>query len=271
MDSGSAVANSGAARREHGPLSAVPRPPTTLGDVLYCDGAADDDALAERDWIVLVNFVAAGDQRALRQLFERTHRLVFSLIARITNSREVAEDLTIEVFSELWRRARSYDPANGSVLGWILGQARAKALSWLQLDRDLDKAVLTPTTPLWGVIAHRIVSEYGVQPTLTAPLHWADPEWKEVSPGISRKILSTGEHRGRVSMLVRLDPGVEYPPHTHAGVEELHVLQGELWIDDRKLVPGDYSRAEPGTSDARVFSRTGCTCVLITSPRDILR
>jgi anti-sigma factor ChrR (cupin superfamily) len=74
----------------------------------------------------------------------------------------------------------------------------------------------------------------------------------------------------RVSMLVRLAPGGEYPPHSHAGVEELHLLQGELLIDDRKLCPGDYNRAEPGTADKRVWSETGCTCVLITSTRDVL-
>jgi RNA polymerase sigma factor (sigma-70 family) len=270
MDSGILSAKPVTSRNDDGLFSAVPQQPATLGDVLYRDGAADE-AMAERDWIVLVNYVAAGNQRALRQLFERTHRLVFSLIARITNSREVAEDLTIEVFSDLWRRARSYDPAEGTVLGWIMGHARAKAMGWLQLDRELDTDVLTPTTPLWGAIAHRIVSEYGVQPTFTAPLDWTDPHWKEVSPGIACKILSSDEQRDRVSMLVRLDPGIEYPPHTHAGVEELHLLQGELWIDERKLVPGDYNRAEPGTSDARVFSETGCTCVLITSPRDELR
>ena len=270
MDSGILTPKPVTSRNDDGLFSAVPQQPATLGDVLYRDGAADE-ALAERDWIVLVNYVAAGNQRALRQLFERTHRLVFSLIARITNSREVAEDLTIEVFSDLWRRARAYDPAEGTVLGWIMGQARAKAMGWLQLDRELDTDVLTPATPLWGAIAHRIVSEYGVQPTFTAPLDWTDPHWKEVSPGIACKILSSDEQRDRVSMLVRLDPGIEYPPHTHAGVEELHLLQGELWIDERKLVPGDYNRAEPGTSDARVFSETGCTCVLITSPRDELR
>ena len=48
-------------------------------------------------------------------------------------------------------------------------------------------------------------------------------------------------------MLVRLAPGAEYPPHTHAGVEELHMLQGELIVDDKKLYPGDYLRSEPGT------------------------
>jgi hypothetical protein len=54
-------------------------------------------------------------------------------------------------------------------------------------------------------------------------------------------------------------------------VEELHLLDGELWINDRKLYPGDYNRAEPGTTDKRVWSQTGCTCVLITSSRDELR
>jgi anti-sigma factor ChrR (cupin superfamily) len=62
-----------------------------------------------------------------------------------------------------------------------------------------------------------------------------------------------------------------YPPHIHAGVEELHRLDGELWIDDRKLFPGDYNRGEPGTGDSRVWSETGCTCVLVTSFRDILQ
>lgn len=72
-------------------------------------------------------------------------------------------------------------------------------------------------------------------------------------------------------MLVRLAPGADYPSHTHAGLEELHLLDGELWIDDRKLRIGDYHRAETGTTDGRVWSETGCTAVLITSMQDRLR
>jgi hypothetical protein len=50
----------------------------------------------------------------------------------------------------------------------------------------------------------------------------------------------------------------------------LHLLHGELRIDDRTLYPGDYNRAEPGTMDRRVWSETGCTCVLITSTQDVI-
>jgi anti-sigma factor ChrR (cupin superfamily) len=91
-----------------------------------------------------------------------------------------------------------------------------------------------------------------------------------VAPGISCKLLATDTEQSRTSLLVRLAPGVDYPPHSHAAVEELHLLDGELWIDDRKLHPGDYNRAEPGSMDRRVWSETGCTCVLITSSRDAL-
>jgi anti-sigma factor ChrR (cupin superfamily) len=91
-----------------------------------------------------------------------------------------------------------------------------------------------------------------------------------VAPGISCKLLSTDEEQNRVTMLVRLSPGAEYPPHTHAGVEELYMLEGELLVNDKTLYPGDYLKSEPGTADRRVWSATGCTGVLLTSPGDLL-
>jgi anti-sigma factor ChrR (cupin superfamily) len=130
--------------------------------------------------------------------------------------------------------------------------------------------VLRPATSLQERLARRIAAETGGEPVLPATRQWSEPEWEEVAPGISCKLLATDTEKHRVSMLVRLAPGADYPPHTHAGVEELHLLDGELWIDDRKLYPGDYNRAEPGTGDKRVWSETGCTCVLVTSTRDVL-
>jgi anti-sigma factor ChrR (cupin superfamily) len=127
--------------------------------------------------------------------------------------------------------------------------------------------VLRPPSSMWERLAARITTDPGREPVEPTTPRWREPEWEEVAPGIFCKVLAMDSER--VSMLVRLGPGVAYPPHLHAGVEELHLLDGELWIDDRKLYPGDYSRAEPGTSDTRVWSEAGCTCVLITSPRDV--
>jgi anti-sigma factor ChrR (cupin superfamily) len=130
--------------------------------------------------------------------------------------------------------------------------------------------VLRPPASLQARLAQRIAGETGKPPVLP-PRQWSEPEWEQVAPGIQCKLLATDSERHQVSMLVRLAPGASYPAHTHAGVEELHLLDGELWIEDRKLVPGDYNHAAPGTGDQRVFSETGCTCVLVTSTRDTLR
>ena len=137
------------------------------------------------------------------------------------------------------------------------------------MDHDLDS--LAPPPSLRERLARRIAMETGGDLVLPPVAQWEEPAWEEVAPGISCKILAADAQSRMVSMLVRLAPGGEYPPHTHAGIEELHLLDGELWIDDRKLHPGDYNRAEPGTGDSRVWSETGCTCVLITSSDDLLR
>jgi hypothetical protein len=132
------------------------------------------------------------------------------------------------------------------------------------------KDVLRPTSALQARLARRIAEEAGKVAVLPPAPRWSEPEWQQVAPGIECKLLATDRERQRVSMLVRLAPGASYPQHTHAGVEELHLLDGELWIDERKLVPGDYNYGPPGASDYRVWSETGCTCVLVTSTQDRL-
>jgi quercetin dioxygenase-like cupin family protein len=130
--------------------------------------------------------------------------------------------------------------------------------------------VLRPPLSLQERLARRIAADIGENPVMPPARQWDEPAWEEVAAGIFCKLMATDTKAHRVSMLVRLLPGVEYPPHTHAGLEELFLLDGELWIDDRKLYPGDYNRAEAGSGDERVWSETGCTCVLITSTDDIL-
>jgi anti-sigma factor ChrR (cupin superfamily) len=131
--------------------------------------------------------------------------------------------------------------------------------------------VLRPTTSLQARLALRIAEETGKPPVLPPARQWSEPEWEQVAPGIECKLLAIDTERHRVSMLVRLAPGARYPGHTHADVEELHLLDGELWIDERKLCPGDYNYGAPGAGDEHVWSETGCTCVLITSTNDTLR
>ena len=350
--------------------------PGTLGHVLY--GGAEKPLVAERQWLAYVRRVAARDQAALHALYERANRAVFTLLMRKTGDRKVAEELTLETFHDVWRRARDYDPQRVTVLGWIMNLARMLAagettrtrqridltvltaqereaieLTWFSaltqseaasrlalplgtvkslLQSALHKLrpspaeangceksglvsvyalqalspgaepevaahiascpgcrrereslipvidalaywpakVLRPSAALHQRLAGRISIAAGTPTTVPQPSHWREPEWEEVAKGIFVKMLANDDEKDRVSMLVSLLPNVDYPPHTHAGVEELHHLDGELWIDERKVLPGGYNRATAGTGDKRVWTETGCTCVLITSTRDVL-
>jgi hypothetical protein len=130
--------------------------------------------------------------------------------------------------------------------------------------------VLRPPVSLWKRLSQRISDESGVEPMSPPERMPAKPEWEEVARGIFCKVLAVDVETSRVTMLVRLAPGTDYPPHRHADVEELHLLHGELIVDDKKLQAGEYVRADAGTVDHRVWSETGCTCVLLTSTRDAI-
>lgn len=104
----------------------------TLGTLLYSDRAGRSP---EAEWLALVESVATGDQSALRGLYDRTHRITFTLIMRIVDNRESAEELTVDVYHEVWRRASRYDAAAGPVVGWIMNLARSRAIDRVRFDQ----------------------------------------------------------------------------------------------------------------------------------------
>ena len=118
----------------------------TLGDVLYADKA--QAPVPEKDWVALVQSIAGGDQHALHALYERTHRIVFTLAVRITSNRETAEEVTLDVFHDVWRRASAYDAANGSVVGWVMNQARSRAIDRLRIERRKKRINPHPNSPV---------------------------------------------------------------------------------------------------------------------------
>jgi len=105
----------------------------TLGDVLYSDSTIAQES--EQAWVDLMRSVAARDTTALYNLYERTHRLIYTLILRITGSQESAEELTLAVLYDVWSDPRSHDPARETVLGWIMNQARSRAIDRMRAEK----------------------------------------------------------------------------------------------------------------------------------------
>lgn len=127
------------------------QPELTLGDLLYANEATQPPT--ERHWVALVQSVARGDQAALYALYQQTYRLVFTLTLRIIGNRETAEELTVDLFHDVWRRAATYDPAGGSVLGWIMNQARSRAIDRLRFEQRKKRAKPDEGSPCAGATA----------------------------------------------------------------------------------------------------------------------
>lgn len=119
--------------------------PATLGGLLYPEGSAAPPAEAE--WDELLRGIARGEPQALRELYERTHRAVFTYAARIARSRETAEEIALDVYLDVWRRAAAYDPATGSVMAWIMNQTRSRAIDRLRLENRRKRVNPFPETP----------------------------------------------------------------------------------------------------------------------------
>jgi RNA polymerase sigma-70 factor, ECF subfamily len=99
----------------------------TLGDVLY--GADFQQRIPETEWVGMIRAIAGGDTSALGSLYMMMHGIVFTLVVRITGSRSVAEEVIIDLFHDIWRIAKDYDPGRESVVAWIMNLARDRALA----------------------------------------------------------------------------------------------------------------------------------------------
>lgn len=104
--------------------------PLTLGDLLYADPAAA--WVPEKEWLVLVRAIAAGEEAALRVLFEKTRPILFTYVMRLTCDRTLAEQVMLDVFEDIWCEAPVFDVSHGPVLGWVMRRARTIALALAQ-------------------------------------------------------------------------------------------------------------------------------------------
>jgi RNA polymerase sigma-70 factor (ECF subfamily) len=96
--------------------------------------AGDDAELLRR--------MAAGDESALGELYDRWAPLVHSVVLRVVNDADDAEELVEETFWQAWRQAGRYDAARGGISGWLVVIARSRALDRVRL-RGWQRASVT--------------------------------------------------------------------------------------------------------------------------------
>ena len=81
----------------------------------------------ERDWTALLGRIAQADQAALAELYDHTSKVVYGLALHIVRDRSEAEEITLDVYIQVWRQAGRYDPARGVPSAWLCMLARSRA------------------------------------------------------------------------------------------------------------------------------------------------
>jgi RNA polymerase sigma-70 factor (ECF subfamily) len=84
----------------------------------------------------LLRLMLAGDGDAFEALYDRRQGSVYRFALRMSGSAELAEDVTHDVFIALMRDGHQFDPARGSVAGYLFGIARHCALKRLRRERS---------------------------------------------------------------------------------------------------------------------------------------
>jgi len=90
------------------------------------DGAVDEpDAPSLEE---LMRQTASGDQRAFARLYDLVAPRVHGLVVRILRDHAQSEEVTQEVFLQVWRSSSSFDPDRGSALAWLMTLAHRRAV-----------------------------------------------------------------------------------------------------------------------------------------------
>src|ERR1051326_38516 len=103
-----------------------------MGEVAVLAQSTMDSRTRDQDWVALIKRVASGDQSAIATLYDTTSRLTFGLILRILGDRETAEEVLLDVYTQVWRQAAPYDHQRGTPLAWLMTIARTRALDRLR-------------------------------------------------------------------------------------------------------------------------------------------
>lgn len=98
-----------------------------------------DPPAGEVDWGDLLQRIAQGDQTAVTELYDATSHVVFGLALRVLGDRAIAEDVVVEVYSQVWGQAQTYDAQRGTPLSWLLTVTRSRAIDALRSRQRVQR------------------------------------------------------------------------------------------------------------------------------------
>ena len=112
---------------------------------------ANAPSIPEQEWAGLLARIAVGDQSALAELYDVSSAKVFGLAMKILGDHAAAEETTLDVYTQVWRRISTYDAERGTPGGWLMTLTKSRAIdrfrsSYLERGRHvpLEQAAELP-------------------------------------------------------------------------------------------------------------------------------
>ena len=118
-----------------------------------------DQPVEEKPLAILVSRICQGDEQALGALYDSTSGMVHGLALRVIGNPACAEDITLEVYLQVWRTAQSYNQARGSVSAWLDTIVRSRAIDWLRSRKARAGEVSDPLEEVHELRDHRPTPE----------------------------------------------------------------------------------------------------------------
>lgn len=87
------------------------------------------------DYESVIQQVAKGERRALRELYEQEATRLLTVVMRILKNRSLSEDVVHDAFIKIWQNAGAYYTELGSARGWIYTITRNLALNALKYSQ----------------------------------------------------------------------------------------------------------------------------------------
>jgi RNA polymerase sigma-70 factor (ECF subfamily) len=111
-----------------------------------------------REWPDLIAKTARGDQEAFSRLYDQSSPQIYGLILRMINDPQVAEEVTMDVYAQVWKQAQSYDVNRGTPMGWLVAIARTRAIDQLRSGK-LKRTSMTGMEDIARVASDRATPE----------------------------------------------------------------------------------------------------------------
>jgi RNA polymerase sigma-70 factor (ECF subfamily) len=92
--------------------------------------------------------VAQGDEAAFAELYDELAPSIYGVVLRVVRDPAMSEEVTQEVFVELWRRAAHFDPSRGGLRGWAVTIAHRRAVDVVRSEQSRrDRHLRDAATP----------------------------------------------------------------------------------------------------------------------------